>query len=257
MKTEKITLSLLDEEWELEYIDHDREIARAVVFDDEKNLYFVRVERNDDFGKGTFIETAGGGVEKGETPLDAITRELYEELGAEVEVLCEIGEVSDYYNLIHRHNINHYFLCKVKSFGNTHLMPDEMDRFRLSTMKLSFEEAVEEYERGRTHRWGRLLANRELPIIMYANEQIQSVDKVNDWRLAGQEKYMGGCTLKEHSVGNLKNRPNEWHEHCEFCMDKIDKKSNNAVYSTEDEYRWVCTNCFDDLKEYMSFKIKS
>ena len=40
-------------------------------------------------------------------------RELKEELGADVEVVCKIGVVSDYYNLIHRHNINNYFLCRV------------------------------------------------------------------------------------------------------------------------------------------------
>ena len=62
-------------------------------------------------GKVTLIETSGGGVEKGEDLLVAIERELKEELGAKVEILCKIGVVSDYYNLIHRHNINNYYLC--------------------------------------------------------------------------------------------------------------------------------------------------
>lgn len=29
----------------------------------DENFYFVRAERNDDFGQATIIETAGGGVE--------------------------------------------------------------------------------------------------------------------------------------------------------------------------------------------------
>ena len=37
------------------------------------------------------IETAGGGVEEGEDLIAAIKRELKEELGAEVEVVCKIG----------------------------------------------------------------------------------------------------------------------------------------------------------------------
>ncbi|EKC53092.1 MutT/NUDIX family protein, partial [human gut metagenome] len=81
------------------------------------NFYFVRAERNDDFGQATIIETAGGGVEEGEELQDAIKRELKEELGVKVDVICKIGVVSDYYNLIHRHNINNYFLCKVEFFG--------------------------------------------------------------------------------------------------------------------------------------------
>ena len=76
-------------------------------------FYFVRAKRNDDFGQVTIIETAGGGVEEGEELQDAIKRELKEELGVKVDVICKIGVVSDCYNLIHRHNINNYFCAKL------------------------------------------------------------------------------------------------------------------------------------------------
>ena len=100
-------------------------------------FYFVRAERDDDFGKVTLIETSGGGVEIGEDLQTAIQRELKEELGISVEIICKIGVVSDYYNLIHRHNINNYFLCKVKSFGEKNLTQDEIESFHLSTLKLT------------------------------------------------------------------------------------------------------------------------
>ncbi|MEE1060849.1 MAG: NUDIX hydrolase, partial [Ruminococcus sp.] len=96
----EIRISLRDEEWDFEYIDHDREIVRAIVFDENGYFYFVKAERDDDFGKATLIETSGGGVEKGEDLHTAILRELREELGAEAEILCKIGVVDDYYNLI-------------------------------------------------------------------------------------------------------------------------------------------------------------
>ena len=63
INNEEITLELQDTEWRLEYIDHDRLIARAIVFDDDGFFYFVRAERDDDFGKAILIETSGGGVE--------------------------------------------------------------------------------------------------------------------------------------------------------------------------------------------------
>ena len=84
----------------MEYIDHNRNIARAIVYDEDGNFYFVRAERNDDFGQATIIETAGGGVEEGEELQDAIKRELKEKLGVKVDVICKIGVVSDCYNLI-------------------------------------------------------------------------------------------------------------------------------------------------------------
>ena len=175
MVQEDWILNLEDNEWPLTTIDHDRMIARAIVVDDEGYFYFVRANRDDDFGKATLIETAGGGVEAGEDLDTAIRRELKEELGADVEVLCKIGVVSDYYNLIHRHNINNYFLCKVKSFGDKHLTQDEIEDFHLSTLKLKYDEALAEYERCRCTSLGRLIANREVPVLKRANVLLQPV----------------------------------------------------------------------------------
>ncbi len=164
----QIKLSLTDNEWEFTHTTHDREIVRAVVFDDDGYFYFVRAKRDDDFGKATLIETSGGGVEKGEDLEDALIRELKEELGAKAEIICKIGVVDDYYNLIHRHNINNYYLCKATSFGEKSLTQDEIEEFHLSTLKLTFDEAVEEYERLRCTKVGRLIANRELPVLKHA-----------------------------------------------------------------------------------------
>lgn len=165
-----LRLDLFDTQWPLEYIDHDRRIARAVVFDSAGYTYFVRVRRDDEFGRATLIETSGGGVETGESLISAVKRELREELGVQVDVLCKIGVVSDYYNLIHRHNVNHYFLCKITSFGSRNLTREESESFHLSTLRLSYREAVEEYGRCASTRLGKLIADRELPILKRAKE---------------------------------------------------------------------------------------
>lgn len=166
----ELKIELKDKEWSLEYIDHDRNIARAIVVDDNGYYYFVRAIRDDDFGKATLIETAGGGVEKGEDLNTAIKRELKEELGVDVDIICKLGVVSDYYNLIHRYNINNYFLCRISSFGEKNLTQDEIESFHLSTLKLKYEDAVNEYEKCSNTRLGRLIANRELPVLRYAKE---------------------------------------------------------------------------------------
>ena len=161
----ELNLQLKDTEWPLEYIDHDRKIVRAIVFDDQENYYFVRAKRDDDFGKATLIETSGGGVEAGEDLETALKRELKEELGAEVEIMHKIGIVSDYYNLIHRHNINNYYLCKITSFGEKHLTRDEIEDFHLSTLRLSYRDAEEEYKKCVETKIGKLIAARELPVL--------------------------------------------------------------------------------------------
>ena len=171
--TPEIRLQLQDNEWPLEYIDHDRQIARAIVFDEAGYFYFVRVQRDDAFGKATLIETAGGGVESGEDLYTAIARELKEELGVQAQVLCRIGVGEDYYNLIHRHNINNYFLCKAVSFGDRQLTRDEIEDFHLSTLRLTYEQAAAEYEACASTKLGRLLAARELPILHRAKQLLQ------------------------------------------------------------------------------------
>lgn len=171
----ELFLELQDDRWPFTYTDHDRQIARAIVVDDEGGFYFVRADRDDDFGKLITIETSGGGVEPGEKPEEAVLRELREELGAETEILCKLGVVSDYYNLIHRHNLNHYYLCRVLSFGDRQLTQEECNDFHLVTLRLNYEEAVAEYERCSGTQLGWLLYQRELPILRRAGELLGQV----------------------------------------------------------------------------------
>ena len=89
----ELKINLQDTEWKYDYIDHDRNIARAIVYDENGYFYFVRAKRDDDFGKATLIETAGGGVEEGEDLIAAIKRELKEELGIEMPITDALYQV--------------------------------------------------------------------------------------------------------------------------------------------------------------------
>ena len=71
---EELLIELKDSQWPLEYIDHDRNIVRAIVIDADNAFYFVRAERDDEFGRASLIETSGGGVERGEDLISALKR---------------------------------------------------------------------------------------------------------------------------------------------------------------------------------------
>ena len=133
---------------------------------EDKEKYLMKLKKN--VNKNITIHTTELNIEL----QDAIKRELKEELGVKVDVICKIGVVSDYYNLIHRHNINNYFLCKVESFWEKELTEDEINNFHLSTLKLSYKEAVREYEYRSNTRLGKIIANRELPVLHRAKEII-------------------------------------------------------------------------------------
>ncbi|MBE6806681.1 MAG: NUDIX hydrolase [Ruminococcaceae bacterium] len=170
---QEIHLCLQDTEWPFDGITHSRQIVRGIVVDEGGAFYFVQVEREDEFGTGTFIETAGGGVEEGEELSAALLRELKEELGAEAKILGKIGVVEDDYHLIHRHNVSHYFLCKVIGFGERNLTNEEENRFRLAPQKLTYEQAVSAYETAADTPLGRLLYAREVPVLQRAKAMLK------------------------------------------------------------------------------------
>ena len=173
LQIKELNLCLKDTSYKYTKITHDREIVRAIVIDSSNNFYFVNPKRDDDFGKLDFIETSGGGVENSEDFESALMRELKEELGFEVEIICSLGIVSDYYNLICRHNINHYYLCRITKKVDKHLTYDEINSFHLKTHICTYEDALAFYEKNKDTKLGRLIYNREVPILKYAKKVIE------------------------------------------------------------------------------------
>lgn len=79
----------------------------------------------------------------------------------------------------------------------------------------------------------------------------------NDWRLRGQEEYLKAVPLwwKKYT-----RRSESWeHEHCEFCWAKFMQEDYPEVlhegYTTEDNYRWICEQCFEDFKDSFEWKV--
>lgn len=72
---------------------------------------------------------------------------------------------------------------------------------------------------------------------------------VNDWRLTNQMTFLKGATL---SFRKYRPYREGWeHDHCEFCFCEFADRDAPGVlregYATEDEYYWVCSQCFSDF----------
>lgn len=61
--------------------------VRAVIFDDERKIGILYVS------KKNFYKLPGGGIEENENKLEALHRECLEELGCEIEINHEIGQI--------------------------------------------------------------------------------------------------------------------------------------------------------------------
>jgi hypothetical protein len=79
---------------------------------------------------------------------------------------------------------------------------------------------------------------------------------MSNWRLQGQEEYLLGASLSK----KIYKKPREdWdHDHCEFCSAKFSEAEGDLTegYTTDDEYRWICTRCFEDFKEQFQWIVK-
>ncbi len=156
---------LLDKEYPYVGIKETRHIARALLYVGEGKFLFHHLLGDDIFGHRDYFETPGGGVEKDESVEDALKRECLEETGYKIEIVSSLMVIEDYYNLLKRKNINHYFLAKaVGEKGSTHLV-SKGDELIKETLALTLPEAEALYKEKATEPLARLLANRELPVI--------------------------------------------------------------------------------------------
>ena len=69
----------------------------------------------------------------------------------------------------------------------------------------------------------------------------------------GQERYLAGRRMRFTSWTPY--RAGWDHDHCDFCSTEIsDDRTGHAEYdeawvTSDDSYKWVCPNCFDDFRE--------
>lgn len=78
---------------------------------------------------------------------------------------------------------------------------------------------------------------------------------MSDWRLNGQDKYLKHVCLK-HIKFIDKSKKSD-HEHCEFCLEEISDYPDaiKQAYCTDDEYHWICDDCYNDFKSSFDWTI--
>ena len=81
------------------------------------------------------------------------------------------------------------------------------------------------------------------------------MDEPDDWRLQGQEKWLMGATLYYRQW--VAPRPDWDHDHCEFCWETFSPHEGDTPrgYTTHDNYRWICEQCFRDFRERFGWTV--
>jgi 8-oxo-dGTP diphosphatase len=117
----------------------EREASRAVIFDDNNLVALLFV------GKDNYHKIPGGGIELGEDKMQALTREIKEETGCEIEVTGEVGEIIEFRSKFNLKQISYCYLGKVISKGVTNFDEGEKSHdFKL--LWLPLREAITKLE---------------------------------------------------------------------------------------------------------------
>lgn len=163
----------IDDQYMFKGVTHTREVVRAILLDENNNVCLEYLLDDDGFGPRDYYETPGGGVKPGEDHIQAIQREIEEEVGYKCEVIEFLAEVDDYYNLINRKNHNYYYLVRRLNKVSQHLEEDE--KIRISKIIwVDIDKAISLYESMQNVLVGRLVKQRELPILKLAKMSLQS-----------------------------------------------------------------------------------
>ncbi len=151
----------------------ERLVSRAIVLD-ERGYVALHTIRRFDLGmpyEQVYFETPGGGVDEGESFEEACKRECEEELGYSIRILAPLGVVDDYYNVIYRHNLNHYFLAKREKKVGVHFVSSG-DTLIQKTEYYPLEEAIALVEGMDPKYISGLVRQRELPILRLARDYL-------------------------------------------------------------------------------------
>ena len=169
---DKCINKLIDDQYEYSTITHTRSVARAILINDSKEVCLLHVVGIDDFGNRNYYETPGGGINNDESLEEAVLREIHEETGFHASIITYLGYVDDYYNLIKRHNITHYFLLKAESFDHEEL--EEYEKEIISEkVWVSFDKAINLYKNMNKEKLETLVSKRELPVLLKAIKYLE------------------------------------------------------------------------------------
>ena len=87
---------------------------------------------------------------------------------------------------------------------------------------------------------------------MQKREEGQSL---TDWRLQGQEKYLQGVVLFRKKYTKCSD---VWvHDHCRCCGKtfSVYEGDEKEGYTTEDNYHWICSDCFADFQQQFKWQV--
>lgn len=118
-----------------------REASRAVLFDENGLVPLLFVSKHN------YHKLPGGGIDAGEDKMKALIREVKEEVGAEIEVITEVGEIIEYRSEFNLKQTSYCYIGEITSKGQPAFTDEELnDGFKIIWLSLNDAIAALEHD---------------------------------------------------------------------------------------------------------------
>lgn len=160
----KLSEPILDDIYPKSDINRTRKTAKGVILDENDNILLLHIKGEDMFGKRDHYELPGGGIESNENPVEALGREIQEELGYTIKDIEPIGIVSIEYNLLNRIDEGYFFSAKTNKFCGTSLLDYEKELFS-DIIRVNIADIISFYDSLHPILVGKMIHKRDLIVI--------------------------------------------------------------------------------------------
>lgn len=166
----EILKTIRDKDLGLNFLDPEvyteRKAARAIVFDENNNIALLHATKKD------YYKLPGGGFEGDEDMIQAVRREVMEEIGCEIDNIQELGIIEEYKNHISTHQLSYCFIATLKGEKGTPQLTEKESNEGFETIWLSIDEAIKilEIERSVEQYDGKFINTRDLFLLNKAKD---------------------------------------------------------------------------------------
>jgi len=141
-----------------------RKASRSIVSNDSQKVALLFVSKNN------YHKLPGGGIEAGEDIKIALNREVMEEVGANIDILGEIGTIIEYKDKHKLLQISYCYYSQVKGEIKEPSFTDEETNNGFQLKWVTLEEAIHILENDAPDNYlGKFIQNRDLLFLRRAN----------------------------------------------------------------------------------------